>query len=125
MARQGDQYVTQARLRRSQDFVFETVGKWLGQQLAQSLEAYTESKVAPLLRRIEELEQAKPLRDAGVWRHGTRYQIGDVVSHRGTLWSCKAPTSIDAPGDGNTAWRLMVKHAEHPTRGRKDRTDGR
>src|SRR5262245_24518526 len=107
MARQGDQYVTQARLRRSQDVVFETVGKWLGQQLAQSLEAYTESKVAPLLRMIEELE-ARELKFIGPWKLGTVARAGMACSWDGSLWIALRDTD-HRPGIPNSGWQLAVK----------------
>lgn len=55
--------------------------------------------------------------DAGVYRPGTAYQPGALVTWEGSLWICREATS-GKPLDGVKAWRLCVKRG-------KDGRDGK
>jgi integrin beta 3 len=57
------------------------------------------------------------LKWVGVYREGTAYQVGDVVTWYGALWHCRAAT-LESPTERSTVWALIVK------RGRDGR-DGR
>lgn len=45
----------------------------------------------------------------GVFVSGKEYGTGDVVTYSGSAWHCNGSTSA-RPGEGHTAWQLMVKH---------------
>lgn len=44
----------------------------------------------------------------GVWKDGTTYTPGDLVTWAGSMWVTRS-TTTDKPGDGKTAWQLAVK----------------
>lgn len=70
-----------------------------------------------LEKRVAALEARPELKDAGVWREGTAYAPGNIVSHAGSAWICNKATEGKPPGDG---WRLLVKRgrdAAKPRRG--------
>lgn len=46
--------------------------------------------------------------DRGVYKPGTKYFKGAMVTAQGSTWSAQADTS-ERPGDGSTSWRLAVK----------------
>ena len=73
--------------------------------------------IEPLMQRIEKLEQRSELKCAGVWSAGMRCAEGELITDRGSLWICTAPSS-DRPGDNASAFRLIVKngHATDGTR---------
>jgi len=54
----------------------------------------------------------------GIFRPGTSYRAGDMVTWEGSSWLCREPTSA-TPGEGATPWRLVVK------RGRDGKDAGR
>ena len=54
----------------------------------------------------------------GIFRPGTNYRAGDMVTWEGSSWLCREPTSA-TPGEGATPWRLVVK------RGRDGKDAGR
>jgi integrin beta 3 len=45
----------------------------------------------------------------GVWTEGQEYDLGDTVSHGGSLWHANEATK-DRPGNGSAAWTMCVKH---------------
>lgn len=47
----------------------------------------------------------------GVYEAGRTYEKGDVASWDGSEWTAMAQTK-ERPGNGNTAWKLTVKHGE-------------
>jgi hypothetical protein len=47
----------------------------------------------------------------GVWALG-EYKRGEVVSYDGSLWLALALTD-ERPGDGKTAWRMIVKRGKN------------
>ena len=66
--------------------------------------------VAPLLKRIEQLEQGQ-LKLGGVYKSGQRYAENTLVSFQGGLWISRAPTET-RPGSGSPSWRLCVKRGD-------------
>jgi hypothetical protein len=76
-----------------------------------------EEEAARMLSRIEvvgrtwklgEHEVRMPIPEyRGVWRDG-EYEAGDIVTWAGSLWHANGSTK-DKPGDGDTAWTLIVK----------------
>lgn len=79
--------------------------------LAKATAEAINEKLAPLIRRLEALEQggARTLIDsyAGIFRDGVSYQRGQLVTDRGGLWFCNADTDT-RPGTG-PHWTLAVK----------------
>lgn len=76
---------------------------------------YTEKQLAPLLARIAQLETELAdyramgaLADKGVWRADTRFERGDTVTDRGSLWICQRST-MTRPGGPDGTWRLAAK----------------
>ena len=54
-------------------------------------------------------EPGRPgLQYRGVYKDGTAYDVGDVVTFAGSSWHCHAATTT-RPGDTATSWQLMVK----------------
>ena len=53
-----------------------------------------------------------------VFKEGTTYCRGDMVSFGGSIWHCAEPSTITKPGQGNPAWKLAAKHG-------RDGKDGR
>jgi hypothetical protein len=71
---------------------------------------YVQQELAPILQRLEALEERPALRDAGVWKADQVYQIGDVVTDHGSAWVCRLHCCQSRPGgDGGVGWRLLVK----------------
>ena len=71
------------------------------------VEAGAERRVAELEARVRELEGAV-MQFKGIWREGVGYGVGSVVIKGGSLWFATTSTA-DTPGEGATAWRLVVK----------------
>jgi hypothetical protein len=55
------------------------------------------------------------LMDRGVYREGTAYDRGDVVSWDGSAWACQEETTA-RPGSTGSAWRLCVKRGRDGSR---------
>lgn len=55
-----------------------------------------------------------------IFKDGTEYARGDVVTWAGAAWHCQADSTRAKPSDG-PEWRLMVKRGDHG----KDGTDGK
>ena len=85
---------------------------WTARELARQ-------EIAPLLRRIDELEAyTKEFTYRGVWHEGT-YRRGNFVTHDGSVWHCNADTVVK-PGTDPVAWTLSVKRGDTqrlPTKG--------
>jgi hypothetical protein len=67
-------------------------------------------RITSLEQRVAELESRPVLRDAGVWKAGTLYHEGEIVTHDGSGWICRkthvsnsASNSID-----HSCFRLFV-----------------
>lgn len=46
----------------------------------------------------------------GLWKEGTDYRTGDVVTRSGSAWICQESGTRDAPGMATGGWGLMVRH---------------
>ena len=55
------------------------------------------------------LKSTAYLKDAGIWRHGTTYAIGDVAQFSGSPWVCTKAHTADGPTADHAYWRLWVK----------------
>jgi hypothetical protein len=55
--------------------------------------------------------QGTPLTYCDVWRDGIRYTVGNMVTHKGALWHCRADKTTDRPGTSHD-WKLMHKSIE-------------
>jgi hypothetical protein len=65
--------------------------------------------IDPMLSRLEALEAKSSMEFRGVWRDGNQYQAGNVVSHGGSGWVCKAANQSQRPGEAPRHWQLFVK----------------
>jgi hypothetical protein len=78
--------------------------------LLSALEVYTEKKIKPLLKRIEELEARPELKYHGVWSAGKTYAENSLVTHSGSLWIAKKTTAAYPGGNAEPgSWQLCVK----------------
>ena len=50
----------------------------------------------------------------GTWEEDRTYPPGTFTTHAGSLWWATAPTT-ERPGEGKTAWRLVVKQGRAST----------
>jgi hypothetical protein len=80
--------------------------------LREVLPSMIENATAPLRERVAALEASiantKGLQYRGTFAVGTAYDVGDTVTHGGSLWHCNQSTK-DRPGEGSHAWTLAVK----------------
>ena len=67
-----------------------------------------EDALAPLLRRIVELEERPTLRYLGVYEAARQYAKGNFVTHDGSLWHCRADVTRARPGS-DSDWQLAAK----------------
>jgi hypothetical protein len=75
------------------------------------------AKVDALETRIKELEARPVVKDAGVWRSGVMYENGDIVSHGGGAWICRA-AHYSTGMLPSTDFRLFVKAGRDGRSGR-------
>jgi hypothetical protein len=99
-----------------QDYVVEQVGR------AIKTASVTSSDGGRTLRwaigeTVHEIKTSLVL-DAGVWKEDKTYEVGDAVSHGGSLWIAQFIT-FEKPGK-NSDWRLAVKRGSD---GRDARTE--
>ncbi|MBX3601118.1 MAG: hypothetical protein KF863_10870 [Rubrivivax sp.] len=66
-----------------------------------------QAQVRDLTQRLLELE-ATALHEAGIYRAGTDYRAGALVTHRSGLWVSKTSTNTE-PGQAASDWRLVMK----------------
>jgi hypothetical protein len=85
---------------RNDEAVVLAVADVLGNEVFAPLEA--------LQKRVEQLE-ATQLKYVGIWRKGLSYLEGNLVTHSGSMWLCRAPTEGATPGSGSPHWKLVVK----------------
>ena len=62
-----------------------------------------------LERRIAALESRPTLEYVGTWKAGADYQVGNFVTHRGSLWHCKTNFGKAEPGTESVCWQLVCK----------------
>lgn len=87
---------------------------FVNQMIVENMVDFFQEHVAPEIKalksRIAELEAQPYLREAGVWDNHISYGTGAVVSHGGSAWICRCPTTA-RPGT-NSDWRLFVKRGK-------------
>lgn len=81
--------------------------------------AALEKRVAALERQVE---GRKGLVYRGVFRREERYDVGDFVTAKGSLWACMSATS-EAPGEGSECWRMAVRKGRDAHNARGARND--
>ena len=73
---------------------------------------YVSARLDPELQsiatRLEAIESRPRLRNAGIYRDGSSYEIDAVVQHSGKNWVCERPTS-SRPSTDDSGWRMMGK----------------
>jgi hypothetical protein len=66
-------------------------------------------RIEAVEKRIDHLEARPTLKDAGVWRHGSVYGVGDVATFKGSAWVCTIGHTAEGPVADHAFWRLLVK----------------
>ena len=85
-------------------------GAEFGFELAREIKNYVRRAVAPLEKRIGELEARPELKYCGVWVAGKTYQENMLVTHSGSLWIAKKTTASYPGGNAEPgAWQLCTK----------------
>lgn len=84
--------------------------------LAELVDELHSKWIAPLQRRVAELESRPQLKHCGTWKESEMYTPANLVTDKGSLWICKSATH-KRPGDSGD-WQLIVKsgHATDDTR---------
>lgn len=69
-----------------------------------------DASVGPLVQKevAESIAALPTLQYKGVFREGTTYKAGECVTWAGAMWHANSETQ-QKPGEGETAWTLMVK----------------
>jgi hypothetical protein len=49
--------------------------------------------------------------DRGVYKSGEGYELGDLVSHAGSMWIAQTTPPTGKPGEAGSGWRLSVKRS--------------
>ena len=62
-----------------------------------------------LEQEIAELKARPTMKDAGTWSHGVTYLEGDIVSHSGSAWVCRATHYSTGDAPDHQHFRLFVK----------------
>ena len=94
--------------RRNFENLVETIGSVLGQTLSKEF--------APILQRLDELEQRPSLAYRGAWSDGCAYARGSFVSHQGSIWHSNEDQNASRPG-ASDAWTLAVKRGQRAPTG--------
>jgi hypothetical protein len=75
---------------------------WFARELARQ-------EIAPLLRRIEELEK-RGIEYRGIYQRSCEYRRGSMITHDGNLWCCITDAEVnESPGSHPSKWQLAVK----------------
>ena len=95
--------------------------------LAKWFDSYTDAFLLPLLKdlfgkqkdriatleaEIAALKATAYLKDAGLWRHGATYALGDVAQFSGSAWVCTKAHTASGPTADHTCWRLWIKRGK-------------
>jgi hypothetical protein len=94
----------------TQLFQFSDPEKWgpeFGLEMARTIKDYVRRAIAPLEKRIGELESRPQVKYQGVYRDG-EYSEGSLVTMHGSLFHANRRTKM-IPGDGSRDWTLCVK----------------
>jgi hypothetical protein len=79
-------------------------------ELAKEIKSYVARKLAPLEKRIAELESRPELKYCGIWVAGKTYAENSLVTHAGSLWIAKQKTASFPGGQAEPgAWQLCTK----------------
>lgn len=81
----------------------------IAEGLAPVITRAIKSATAPLIARIEELED-RGLKFCGVHQRAQSYRRGDSVTHKGSLWTALEATNSE-PGTG-PSWQLSAKGSQ-------------
>jgi hypothetical protein len=78
---------------------------------------FVAKQLAPLLKRIEQLESRPSIDHQGVHVNGRHYPRGAAVTRQGCLWIAKHDTIL-TPGtpEGASDWQMAVKAGRDRTR---------
>lgn len=74
------------------------------------LQDEVEAVVKEIGKRLKALEARPDLKYCGTWDGASQFNEGNFVTHRGSLWACKAETRTE-PGTSSD-WQLAVKSGE-------------
>jgi len=74
------------------------------------------ARIEALEKRVAELEARPVVKDAGVWRAGTVYDAGAIVSHDGSAWICRATHSAGGDQPSPDCFRMFVKRGRDARR---------
>jgi hypothetical protein len=86
-------------------------GAEFGLELASGIKDYFRRAIAPLEKRIAELESRPQVKYQGVYRPGAEYSEGALVTRDGSIFHANRTTKA-MPGDGNQDWTLAVKRGQ-------------
>lgn len=75
--------------------------------------------VDPLIARLAALEARPVTKDAGVWKSGVLYEPGDITTHAGSGWICRAAHHSTGTEPSHDCFRLFVKAGRDAPRGQR------
>src|SRR5262245_47461457 len=79
---------------------------------------YVREQVAPLRKRIDELEADLGERKfCGPWQEGVDYKKHNETMYGGSCWVCMVGTTGSKPSTDNPAWSLKTKRGRDGRRG--------
>lgn len=70
------------------------------------------TELAEARSEIAALKATAYLKDAGLWRHGATYALGDVAQFSGSAWVCTKAHTANGPTVDHTCWRLWIKRGK-------------
>jgi hypothetical protein len=76
--------------------------------LAPILNDFVEKKLAPIVKRLDELSGRPAFAYRGTWQAENTYEPGQFVSDKGCLWYVKHPSSA-RPSESHDSYQLAVK----------------
>jgi hypothetical protein len=75
---------------------------WFARELARQ-------EIAPLLRRIEELEK-RGIEYCGTYQRAQSYRRGSLITHDGSVWACIEDAAVnESPGSHPSKWQMAVR----------------
>jgi hypothetical protein len=84
--------------------------------LAPAIKLFVEKSMRPLVDRlatlqqkVTDLEERPTISYEKTFSADKLYKPGNLTTHHGSLWHANVATKGITPGDGNTAWTLIVK----------------
>jgi hypothetical protein len=98
----------------AQIFQFKDPEKWgpeFGLEMAREIKNYVRRAIAPLEKRIAELESRPQVKYLGVHKPGAEYSEGSMTTRGGSIWYAQRRTR-ELPGDGNQDWVLACKRGQ-------------